>query len=159
MERYFLEVKSCLWSSVREGGRKKFIKWISCVHLLIHRFLSLSTLAHTIVRERPHVFLSSVSLVKKHPLQKLQKLTAQNPHNHLTPGVFKHFEFEGKFTSFIYSRYCRLQNHHEHIKHHHRGMGGSRRWRRWSAYDVCEATVKRRKRWRMNCDVGEVSMT
>ena len=49
--------------------------------------------------------------------------------------------------------HCRLQNHHDYIKHHYRGMGGS-------PGDVCEVPmtyVKQRKGCRMSCDVGKAA--
>ena len=49
--------------------------------------------------------------------------------------------------------HCRLQNHHEHIKHHHRGMGGSP----GDVREVPVTYVKQRKGCRMTRDVGEAA--
>ena len=49
--------------------------------------------------------------------------------------------------------HCRLQNHHEYIKHHHRSMGGSP----GDVGDVLTMKVKPRKGCRMSYDVGKAA--
>ena len=48
---------------------------------------------------------------------------------------------------------CRLQNHHENIKHHHRDMGGSP----GGVREVPMTYVTQRNGCRMSCDVGKAA--
>ena len=49
--------------------------------------------------------------------------------------------------------HCRIQNHHEHIKHHHRGMGSSP----GDVGEVPMTQVKQRKSCGTSCDVGKTA--